>query len=98
MEDSVILINPFRVPKDKLQEAIAFWEQCRDFLCTQPGYVSTTLHQALEPDATFQLINVATWSSPAAFQDAIQAMQQTLRIDQVEGLDADPALYRIIRT
>ena len=75
----VVLINPFEVPADKLDESIAFWEICRDFLQIQPGYISTKLHQSLKDDATFELVNVAVWASAQDFMAASQNMQQFLK-------------------
>ena len=96
-EEHVILINPFKVPEGKLKESIAFWEKARDFLKEQPGYISTKLHKSLKPDATFELINVAVWESPSAFQAATQKMRDELKVDRVEGLMGDPSLYEVIR-
>ncbi len=93
----VTLINVFEVPAGRLDEAVRYWEAARDILVTQPGYVSTRLHQAITPDARFQLINVAVWESPAAFAAAMQRMQQGLRVPPPEGLRFSPALYRVIR-
>ncbi|AUQ63434.1 antibiotic biosynthesis monooxygenase family protein [Phaeobacter inhibens] len=65
---NVVLINTFTVPADKLDEAIAMWDAAREFLHTQPGYISTKLHQSLSGDAQYQLINVAQWETPEAYQ------------------------------
>jgi len=93
----VTLINTFEVPAGRVEEAIRWWEAARDILVRQPGYVSTRLHQAIAPDARFQLINVAVWESPAAFAAATQRMQQDLRVPPPEGLRFIPGLYRAIR-
>ena len=93
----VVLINPFEIPAEKLEETIAMWEQARDFLETQPGYVSTALHQAVAPDARFQLINVAKWESAEDFMAATKKMQMEAELPQIEGVVANPALFRVIR-
>lgn len=98
MSEAIILINPFTVPAGKLDEAIAYWERHRDFMQQQPGYLSTKLHQSLKPDATFELINVASWASEDAFYQASYKMREALGPCEVEGLSGDPALYRVIRT
>ncbi|MCE9685470.1 antibiotic biosynthesis monooxygenase [Shewanella sp. AS16] len=97
MSEPVILINPFKVPEGKLQESIQYWEAHRDFMAQQPGYISTRLHQSLQADATFQLVNVAVWESQNAFYLAAQKMRQSLGTKGVEGLSGDPALYQVIR-
>jgi hypothetical protein len=93
----VTLINTFEVPAGRVEESIRYWEAARDFLARQPGYVSTRLHQAIAPDARFQLINIAVWESPAAFMAATQRMQQALRAPPPGGLRFSPGLYRVIR-
>ena len=95
--EPVVLINPFVVPEGRHEAAIRYWEQARDFLKEQPGYVSTQLHRSLQPDATFLLINVAVWESPEAFRAASQRMRDELGLPRIEGLMGNPALYEVIR-
>ena len=94
----VTLINVFEVPEGQTETAIAAWEAARDFLSRQPGYVSTALHQAMAPDARFQLINVAVWETPEAFLQATQRMREANVFPTIEGLAINPALYRVVRT
>ncbi len=96
-EKVITLINPFEVPENMLEESIAFWEQARDFLQTQPGYISTDLHQSIIGDARFVLINVAKWESAEAFMAAAKKMQAEANLPKVEGLMQNPALYKVIR-
>ncbi|NKB19429.1 MAG: antibiotic biosynthesis monooxygenase [Alphaproteobacteria bacterium] len=93
----VVLINPFTVPKDKLDDAIKSWETGRNFLSQQPGYISTKLHQSLSPDAQYLLINVAEWETPEAFKAATTAMRAKAKFPPIEGVVPAPALYSVIR-
>ena len=93
----VVLINPFEVPPGKLEETVAMWEKARDFLKTQPGYISTALHQSSKPDARFLLINVAKWSSAEAFFAATKKMSADANLPRIEGVVASPGLYQVIR-
>jgi heme-degrading monooxygenase HmoA len=70
--DSVVLINVFEVSADAGEAFIAGWERAADFVREQDGYLDTTLHRSLRPDAEFRFANVAHWGSPAAFQAATQ--------------------------
>lgn len=97
MSDQVTLINTFKVPEGKLQESIEYWETHRDFMQDQAGYISTKLHQSVQSDATFQLINIAEWKCENDFYSAAQKMRQALGRCQIEGLSGDPALYHIVR-
>ncbi len=93
----VTLINVFEVPEGQREVTIAAWEKARDFLATQPGYITTALHQNLQPDARFQLINIAQWSSPNEFQAAIKNMRQAGIYLKNEGLGINPSLYKVVR-
>ena len=94
---NIVLINPFEVPKGKEEAALQHWEKARDFLKTQPGYVSTRLHRSIQPNARFHMINVAEWESEEAFQTAIAKMNKTLGPANIKGLKFYPALYEEIR-
>lgn len=93
----ITLINSFEVPPGKVAESIKYWEDCRDFLKVQPGYISTKLHQSIKEDARFLLVNVAIWESPKAFMDATKKMQKAIGAPPVEGLKPNASLYTVIR-
>ncbi len=91
----VTLINVFEVPEGALDETIKMWTKGRDFLQTQPGYVSTALHKSITPDAKFALINIAIWKSAEHFKAASKAMQANDAAPKIEGLTFTPALYTV---
>ena len=92
-----VLINMFTVPADKLDEAVVMWEQARDFLQREPGYVSTALHRAVFDDAQYRLINVAEWESIETYEAATQKMRAEANLPRIEGVRPSPALYTVIR-
>ena len=98
VEGEVTLINVFEVPEGMLEETVAMWTQSRDFLQTQPGYISTALHRSVGPDARYQLINIAKWDSIDAFDAATAAMRTEAGIAPVEGLSFTPGLYQVVAT
>ncbi len=93
----VTLINVFEVPDGQVDQSIEAWEAARDFLSMQPGYISTSLHQSLSPDARFQLINIAQWETQEAFVAATRRMRQEGVFAPDEGLKMNPALYQVVR-
>ncbi len=93
----ITLINSFEVPTGKVAKSIKYWEDCRDFLKIQPGYISTKLHQSIKEDARFLLVNVAIWESPKAFMDATKKMQKAIGAPPVDGLKPNASLYTVIR-
>jgi heme oxygenase (mycobilin-producing) len=91
----VVLINPFEVPEGKEQEFLKQWRAAAEHLRHAPGFLSTRLHESLDPQAKFRFINVAEWESPQHFQAAIRTdvFQQ---ISRKMPFAASPALYRIV--
>ena len=94
----VILINVFEVPENQVETVIAAWEKARDFLSQEPGYVDTALHQSLQADARFQLINIARWQSTEQFLAATTRMRTAGVFPDIDGLGVNPALYSVVRT
>lgn len=68
--EPVLLINSFEIPVGEDRAFMRGWERARDFLRTQPGYVSATLHRSITPDADFRFVNVALWESAEDFRAA----------------------------
>ena len=66
----VVLINAFEVPAGADEEFVRGWENGRDFLRKQEGFISTRLHRSLSPTADFRYVNVALWTSAEAFRAA----------------------------
>ncbi len=95
-ETHVTLINVFEVPEGAIDRTIEMWRKSRDFLQTQPGYVSTALHQSIGQGAKFALINVAIWESAKDFQAASAAMRAKMGAPAIEGLSFTPGLYKVI--
>ena len=97
MADEVILINAFEVPSGDAEKFVAAWEETRDYLRTQPGYVDTSLHQAVNPDAEFQFVNVARWRTAADFMTAVQSPGFRESAAGLAGYRPHPALYQVVR-
>jgi len=98
MTEAVVLINSFEVPAADAENFIAAWERTRDYLETQPGYIDTALHQALESDAEFLFVNVARWASAEEFGTAISSSGMREAAAGLAGYRPHPALYRIIHS
>lgn len=93
---SIVLINVFTVAPGQDAQALAAWRASRDFLRTQPGYLSTQLHQNMDKNSEFQLINIAHWRSVADFNAAVARMRHALPNPLPHGVQAHPGLYRLI--
>jgi heme-degrading monooxygenase HmoA len=90
-----VLINPFEVPAGQEQEFLQGWHQAAAYLRQAPGFLSTRLHESLDPQARFRFVNVAEWESPQHFQAAMSSeVFQQIR-SQMPWV-AYPALYRVV--
>ena len=90
----VVLINLFEVPAGADEGFVSAWDRARDFLQAQDGYRSSALHRSLGPDAEFRFVNVAEWTSPAAFRAA--TAQPDFRGREMPFV-AHPGLYQVVR-
>jgi len=90
-----ILINPFEVPQGQEEEFLRHWHAAAAQMRDAAGFISTRLHQSLDPQAKFRFINVAEWESPQHFQAAMrtEAFQEIARKMPFAGY---PALYQVI--
>ncbi len=90
----VTLINAFEVPLDDEAGFLEQWRRTSAQVQGQEGFIETRLHRALQDDARFLYVNVATWESEESYHAAFR------RIDVAEGGNADvhanPALYRVV--
>ena len=98
MADPVTLINAFEVPGEEADQFVAAWEKTRDYLRSQPGYIDTSLHQALSPGADFQFVNIAHWRSAQDFIAATQSPGFGESAAGLAGYRPHPGLYRMVRT
>jgi heme-degrading monooxygenase HmoA len=98
MAEPVTLINSFEVPGPDAERFIIAWEKTRDYLESQPGYVSTALHQAVSANAEFLFVNIARWQTAGDFMTAIQSPGFHEAAAGLAGFPAHPALYGVVRT
>ena len=91
-----VLINVFEVPEGRDEEFLAGWEQARQFMEQQPGYVSTALHRSLDPTARFRYVNMAVWESAEAFATALNDPTFAALRDETP-FPHFPAVYTIVR-
>jgi heme-degrading monooxygenase HmoA len=94
MTDPVILINAFEVPAADAGAFVAAWQNARDYLREQPGYIDTVLHQSITPDAEFQFVNIAHWQTAEDFIAAAQSPGFRESAAGLAGYRLHPALYR----
>src|SRR5260370_10055840 len=76
---TIVLINPFEVPQGQEEAFLKGWHAAAEHLRQAPGFLSTRLHESLDPQPKFRFVNVANCEPPQHFQAAIrtQAFQRS---------------------
>jgi heme-degrading monooxygenase HmoA len=92
---SVVLVNAFEVPDGQQEQFLADWQHAADWMRQQPGFLSSRLHQSLDPDAEFRYVNVAEWESADHFRRAAASPEFQQRISGM-NVRAHAALYRVV--
>ncbi|WP_226689193.1 antibiotic biosynthesis monooxygenase family protein [Ruegeria arenilitoris] len=67
-EGPVVLINLFTVDAKDKEALLKAWAHDADFMKSQPGYISTQLHQGIGGSSTF--VNYAIWQDVQTFRHA----------------------------
>lgn len=96
---TVVVINPFEVPKAKEEQALAMGDQLAEYFRRQPWYVSSKLHRVINPDARFHLVTVAEWASTERFMAALNNLELHNILETAK--DHSPnyrGLYEVIRS
>jgi heme oxygenase (mycobilin-producing) len=95
----ITLINVFEIDADEIDRFLQEWRERARFLGRQPGFRSLRLHRALNPEARFQLVNVAEWDSAEDLKAATEQgfFKQSTRFSMREAaVAAHPAIYRVV--
>ena len=98
---AVTFINVFEVSVEQIDTFIAHWRGLAKIMSTAPGFRNARLHRALSSQTRFQIVNVANWESPQAweaatanpeFQDGLRALAEDTEVQ----FSANPALYEVV--
>lgn len=92
MKKPITLISVYSFSKSKEGEFIKTWNQVAQFMKMQPGFLDTTLHRSIGPNARFQFVTVAHWESPEAWWTAFRKNEAIRSLYRVGG-EHIPALY-----
>jgi heme-degrading monooxygenase HmoA len=97
----VTLINAFAVPAEVVEQFLTAWEQDKDFMASQPGFITGVMYRSTDVEVHYRFINVADWESEAAWKAAVAAGKEHRAEKGVDRLRdwarmniiANPALY-----
>ena len=63
MSEPLVLINLFSMPAEMVDDFVANWETNIAVAGGARGFRGTRLHRALDPSATYPVVNIARWDS-----------------------------------
>lgn len=80
----ISVINSIQVPEGMEQTAIEVRDVYIAYFKTKPGFVSSTFYKTINPDNTFNFVNIVVWDSQASFQAVVNS-----GFENPEGLNED---------
>jgi heme oxygenase (mycobilin-producing) len=95
MNNPVVAVNVYSVPKGKEEEFLTWWYEMKETLTGAPGFISGRLHRSLNADARFNFINVVEWENSnysQAYENSMPLMKSQLARF---GGEATPELFWI---
>jgi len=92
----VTLINVFSVPHTKEAEFVQWWQEVKEHITNQEGFISGKFHTSIKPDSKFNYINVAIWENEEVYWKAYEKSVTPMKAKLGElGVEMTPTLYRV---
>jgi heme-degrading monooxygenase HmoA len=92
----VTLINVFTVPRGQEEAFVKWWEDVKDSITRQPGFIRGRFHRSVKPDSRYNFINVAVWENEDLYWKAYEKSAAPAKAALTEmGADMVPALYEV---
>lgn len=80
----ISVINSIEVPEGFEKSAIKARDVYIEYFKTKPGFVSSTFYKSINPDNSFDFINIVVWDSFKSFEAVVNS-----GFDNIEGLNED---------
>jgi heme-degrading monooxygenase HmoA len=98
VDGPVTLINSFQVPAERDEAFHELWTETSMYFRQQPGFVSLRLHRAVNPDATYRWVNVATWDSEAHYRAGhlTDEFRRLVTQDAWREFPSNPSIYEVV--
>lgn len=93
---AVTLINVFSVPRGKETEFVKWWQDVKENITAQQGFISGKFHRSINPKSRHNFINVALWENEEVYWKAYEKSVTPMKakLEQL-GVEMVPALYRV---
>jgi hypothetical protein len=81
---SITTIVHFTVPPENVDRFFAFWQDhIKASVSKQPGLIEGIFHRCIDPDGSFQFVNVARWASAEQLAAGLRATGEELPVGKV---------------
>lgn len=92
-EGPIVLLNIFTVDPEDEDALVKAWAHDAEFMKSQPGFISTQLHQGLAGSST--ILNYAIWQDVESFRNAFSNPEFQSRVaDYPQSAVARPHLFK----
>ena len=93
----VTQITTVKVPADHQDEVLQLMKERADFMATQPGFVSVSLHRSQDGN---HVVNYVQWSSPETLTKAHHSTEFRKKWPRFGDLveEVEPCLYEVVHT
>lgn len=91
-------IVAYEVNYEDRERFLDSWEKANEFLRKQPGFVSTTLHEAVSANPDFRFVNISCWEDDDAFRRATQSQEFREASGRLSPFPIHASAYDIVRT
>lgn len=81
---TISVINSIQVPEGHEETAIKIRDIYVEYFKLKPGFVSSTFYKSINPDNTFNFVNIVVWDSYKSFESVVNS-----GFDNIEGLNDD---------
>ena len=93
---SVTLINVFSVPAAKEAEFVQWWQDVKEHITKQDGFISGKFHKSIKAESKFNYINVAIWDNETVYWKAYEKSVTPMKAKLGQlGVEMTPALYPV---
>lgn len=80
----ISVINSIEVPEGHEETAIKIRDIYINYFKTKPGFVSSTFYKSINPENTFNFVNIVVWDSYESFEAVVNS-----GFDNKDGLNED---------
>lgn len=80
----ISVINSINVPEGHEETAIKVRDIYIEYFKSKAGFVSSTFYKSINPDSSFNFVNIVVWDSKKSLQAVVNS-----GFDNIEGLNND---------